>query len=302
MNQWKPVSGEDRSAATGGVETGGVETGGVETEPDETVRVGRQWPRPARIPSMKMVWHDLLFLHWPISVDELRPVIPDSLEVDTYQGQAWIAIVPFSMSGIRPPWCPALPWVSAFAELNVRTYVTCDGKPGVWFFSLDAGNPLAVRVARSRFWLPYFDARIRVSQEGNQAAAWGSWIRYHSRRTHHGCRPAEFLARYRPVGELTASGRTTPGEPAASCNPGSSLSGHGLERWLTERYCLYVVDRQGLPWRGEIDHQPWPLQPAEVEIEKASELMPDGITLPRVDPLAHFARRLEVVAWSIQKA
>src|SRR5579871_2480588 len=97
---------------------------------------------------MAMQWHDLLFMHWPVPVDQLRPLIPPALAIETFDGMAWLGLVPFRMSGVRPRFVPALPWLSAFPELNVRTYVTSAGKPGVWFFSLDAANPLAVHGAR----------------------------------------------------------------------------------------------------------------------------------------------------------
>src|SRR5262249_36943564 len=120
--------------------------------------------RPWRLPdarwSVAMSWHDLLFLHWPVPVDSLRPHIPAALAIDTFEGSAWLGVVPFRMSGVRPRYMPKAPWVSAFPELNVRTYVSIGGKPGVWFFSLDAANPIAVWLARATFHLPYMHARM----------------------------------------------------------------------------------------------------------------------------------------------
>jgi len=237
---------------------------------------------------MAMRWLDLLFAHWPVDAAALRPLIPEGLELDTFDGQAWLGIVPFRMDGVRPPWCPPLPWVSAFAELNVRTYVRVPGggdsrghsKPGVWFFSLDAANPLAVRTARLTFHLPYFDARMRIEERDG-------WVRYDSRRTHRGAPPGVFRARYRPVSEPYLS------------EPGT------LEHWLTERYCLYAADRRGRVYRGDIHHVPWPLQPAEAEIEEDTLTSPLGapgtaLERPDVAPLLHFVRRLEVVAWELK--
>ena len=111
---------------------------------------------------MRMRWHDLLFMHWPVNVASLRRLIPAALDLDLWNGQAWLGVVPFRMSDVAPRGIPAMPWLSAFPELNVRTYVKTEDKPGVWFFSLDATNPVAVRVARSAFHLPYFDARIAI--------------------------------------------------------------------------------------------------------------------------------------------
>jgi uncharacterized protein YqjF (DUF2071 family) len=222
---------------------------------------------------MAMRWHDLLFMHWPVSPAALRPHIPPSLQLESFDGAAWLGVVPFRMSGVRPRGVPALPWVSAFPELNVRTYVTAGGKPGVWFFSLDAANPLAVRGARRAFHLPYYDARMAAERSE------GGGVRYTSVRSHRGAPPAAFRARYRPSG------------PAFQAAAGS------LDRWLTARYCLYAADRRGTLWRGDIDHAPWPLQPAEVEVERNTMPAPLGLVLPDRPALLHFARYLAVVAW-----
>lgn len=218
---------------------------------------------------MRQVWHDLLFAHWPVSPSSLREMVPRSLTLDTWNGQAWIGVVPFRMSGIRPRFLPPLPWLSAFPELNVRTYVLANGKPGVYFFSLDAANPVAVRFARRFFHLPYFDARMELLDRGAE-------IEYRSSRTHKGAPKAEFDALYRPVGSVYAS------------QPGS------LEHWLTERYCLYAVAAGERVFRADIQHVPWPLQPAEAEFS-LNAVSP--IELPGIPPLLHFSRRLEVVVW-----
>jgi uncharacterized protein YqjF (DUF2071 family) len=223
---------------------------------------------------MAMRWHDLLFMHWPVSPAVLRPHIPRGLELETFDGVAWLGVVPFRMTGVRPRHLPGLPWASAFPELNVRTYVTAGGKPGVWFFSLDAANPLAVRGARWAFHLPYYDARMDVRWVDGEE-------RYASRRTHRGAPPAEFVARYRPVGAVVAARKGS------------------LDQWLTERYCLYGADRRGRLWRGEIHHARWPLQPAEAQIERNTMAAPLGLTLAPTPALLHFAKFLEVVAWRL---
>jgi len=221
---------------------------------------------------MDMKWHNLLFIHYPVTVDCLRALIPPSLDVDTFDGQAWVGVVPFRMSGVTPRQLPVMPWLSAFAELNVRTYVTCGGKPGVWFFSLDAANPVAVSVARKFFHLPYFNARMSSRREGET-------VFYESSRTHRTAAPAEFRANYRPTAPVIAS------------KPGS------LAHWLTERYCLYSANARGRTWRVDIHHQPWPLQAAEAEIEKDTMLEWLKIKPVTTAPLLHFARDLEVKAW-----
>ena len=233
----------------------------------------RPWALPERRWIMAQTWRDLLFAHWPIPVDVLRAKVPEPLALDLFEGQAWLGIVPFRMTGVRMRGTPALPWLSAFPELNVRTYVTVGSKPGVYFFSLEAANPVAVRAARAWFGLPYYHARMSLEDDG-------ATIRYRSRRTHRGAEPADFAASYGPVGAVE---RTVPGS---------------LEHWLTERYCLYTVDRRGRIHRGEVHHDPWPLQRAEWDVETNGMAAAHGITLPDVAPLCHFARRLDVVVWN----
>lgn len=233
----------------------------------------RPWLHPPGPPVMSMAWHDLLFAHWPLPPEILRAKIPSSVTLDTFEGVGWIAVVPFRMSGVTPLGVPALPWLSAFPELNVRTYVTAEDKPGVYFFSLDAGNPLAVAVARRWFHLPYFRAQMEVERDGQG-------IRYRSRRRHRGAPEAQFEGRYEPVGD------------AFRAKPGS------LEHWLMERYCLYAVDPRGQVFRGEIHHLPWPLQPAEAAIRMNTMARSHGIALPGTAPVLHFAGRLDVVAWA----
>ncbi|QDU60581.1 hypothetical protein Pan216_14280 [Planctomycetes bacterium Pan216] len=221
---------------------------------------------------MAQSWHDLLFAHWPVPAEVLRPLIPEPLAIDTFDGQGWIGVVPFRMSGIRPRGGPALPWLSAFPELNVRTYVTLDARPGVWFFSLEAANPIAVAVARWWFHLPYFNATMRCQRSGDD-------IDYASLRTHRRAADASFAARYGPTGPVTLA-------PAGS-----------HEHWLTERYCLYSVNRKGDLVRGDIHHEPWPLQPATWTPRENRMTEPLGIELPGTKPLLRFARRLDVVVW-----
>jgi hypothetical protein len=223
-----------------------------------------------------MCWYDLLFAHWPIEPKKLQRLLPRGLELDLYQGEAWLGIVPFGMSGVRWRYAVAIPWISKFPEINLRTYVTAGGKPGVWFFSLDAANWFAVRAAR-QLCLPYYDAQISIGY-GAQP-----WIEYHSRRTHHAAPAAEFLARYRPTGDVY--------------NPGAG----NLDYWLTHRYCLYTVDQRGRLARLEVDHPPWPLQPAEAEIRINRMTEQIGVELPNTAPTFHFSRRLDTIAWWPQR-
>src|SRR5918998_2146298 len=241
----------------------------------ETI-LGRTEHRPYSLPkgtwALGMSWRDLLFMHWPVRADSLRPLLPSALSLDTFDGSAWLGVVPFRMTGVRPRFVPAVPPLSNFPELNLRTYVTAGGKPGIWFFSLDAHNPLAVRLARATFHLPYFDAEMSCDATDGEVA-------YRSVRTHRDAPPAEFEARYRPVGEPFESGRGT------------------IENFLTERYCLYSADKRGVVRRGEVHHQMWPLQPAEVEVRTLAMTRQIGLELPETDPILHFSRRLDVLAW-----
>ncbi len=231
--------------------------------------------RPYQLPKgpwvLFMSWRDLLFMHWRVPAEALWPFIPPALSLDTFEGGAWLGITPFRMRGTRPRYLPGVPPLSNFPELNVRTYVTAGGKPGIWFFSLDADNPVAVRMARATFSLPYYDARMSCRVSGDE-------VRYESVRTHRGAPQARFAGRYRPVGEPYNS------------SPGT------LEHFLTERYCLYSA-RSGDVYRGDIHHHPWPLQRAEAEIESLAMTEQIGVALPETGPILHFARRLDTLAW-----
>jgi uncharacterized protein len=236
----------------------------------------RPWELPRQPWIMAMQWHDLLFMHWPVPSAAIRARIPPDLAIDTFYGQAWIGVVPFGMRGVRPRLVPPIPWLSAFPELNVRTYVTAEGKPGVWFFSLDAANPIAVEAARLLFHLPYFDAQMAIRRDGE-------WVDYTSARTHRGAPAATFRGSYRPIGPVY---RSAPGT---------------IDHWLTERYCLYSANRRGNVWRGDIHHAQWPLQTAEADVRLNTMADQLGISLPDTKPLLHFARVLDVVAWRIRR-
>lgn len=233
----------------------------------------RPWPIPDRPWIMAQTWHDLLFAHWPVPPDILRARIPPGLTLDTYEGQAWVGVVPFRMTGVRLRGLPALPPVGAFEELNVRTYVVRGDRPGVYFFSLDAASRVAVTLARRWFHLPYHQARMSLGRADG-------WVHYRSDRIGVGG-GARFVGRYRPTGDVN---------PAA---PGT------LAHWLTARYCLYAVGSNGHLYRAEIDHRPWPLQPAEAEIEVNTMAAAANVALPTAPPLLHFARRLDVVVWPL---
>jgi uncharacterized protein len=220
---------------------------------------------------MKQTWHDLLFAHWPVPNDTLRQLVPAQLELDAFGGQCWVGVVPFRMSDIRRRGMPALPGLSRFPELNVRTYVTHGGKPGVYFFSLDAANLPAVWAARKFYHLPYFHAEMRCEdRDGN--------ILYSSRRMKSA---VELRGSYRPTAEVRLREKGS------------------IEHWLTERYCLYTT-HQGNIYRGEIHHRPWPLQDAAAELT-TNTVAAAGISLSGPAPSLLFARRLEVLIWPLRR-
>jgi uncharacterized protein YqjF (DUF2071 family) len=234
----------------------------------------RPWPLPRGPWVMAQRWSNLLFIHRQADVDALRALVPPALTLDLRDGKAWVSVTPFYLSHLRPRGMPALPWVSEFPELNVRTYVTVGGKPGVYFFSLDAGNTVAVYGARTLYRLPYFRASMSVRE------ARDGTINYSSRRTHRTAPAAEFVARYRPAGPVTHS------------RPGT------LDHWLTERYCLYAIDAARRVFRAEIHHHPWPLQPAELEVDRDTMAAAAGLALSTEPTRLAFARRLDVVVWA----
>jgi uncharacterized protein YqjF (DUF2071 family) len=233
----------------------------------------RPWPLPVKPWAGRMRWTDLAFLHWPLDPAALRPLIPRGLELDTFDGKAWLGIVPFRMEASRVRFMPAIAGLSDFPELNVRTYVRAGKRFGVWFFSLDAANPVAVRGARTLFNLPYFDASMTVDARDTAVA-------YRSHRTHRDAPPADFVAAYAPTG------------PTYHAPPGT------LDYFLTERYCLFSQDRKGELGFLDVHHLPWPLQPATGRIARNTMTEALGITLSPDAPLAHFARGVDVVAWN----
>jgi uncharacterized protein YqjF (DUF2071 family) len=232
----------------------------------------RPWPMPDRRWVMTQTIHDLLFAHWACDPGGLRKHVPAEFELDVFAGQAWIGIVPFWMTNVAARGMPALPGISTFPELNVRTYVRVEDKPGIYFFSLDAGSRVAVLAGRLLLNLPYHAASMTVADDGP--------ICYESRRTGGVESEANFLARYEPKG-------TAFNAPAGS-----------LEEFLTERYCLYHLDRRGEPYRLEIHHPPWKLQPASAQLIRNNLGDVNGLHLPDTTPLTHFVRRQDIVAWS----
>jgi uncharacterized protein YqjF (DUF2071 family) len=231
--------------------------------------------RPEGQPLMHQAWGKLLFMHWRIDQHLLRPLIPSALEIDTFDGSAWIAIVPFTMWDIRafPPYVPAVPGMNAMHELNVRTYVHFNGTPGVWFFSLDCNNAAAVFGARTLYYLPYFNADLSLTQTDQT-------IEYSSIRTEKPS--AAFRAKWH-------IGHSLPTAEAGS-----------LEFFLTERYCLFS-ENKGRIYRSRIYHDPWQLMTATVESDESTMISSLGLPEPTGEPLLHYAEAIHVDIWSLEK-
>lgn len=231
---------------------------------------------------MHMSWQELLFAHWPISAETVRERIaatfggvPAGLEIDTSEGSCYLGIVPFRMARTGLRFWPTWLGPHTFCELNVRTYVRYKDRPGVLFFSLDAASRVAVFTARRWFYLPYFNARMSLA--GSET------IHYRSARTHRGAPQAAFEARYGAAGPVYNAASGT------------------LERWLTERYCLYSIGPRQSLWRGEIHHELWPLQSAQAEIALNTMAACHGFALPDVKPIVHYVKNIDVVAWAPER-
>lgn len=230
---------------------------------------------------LRMNWLDLAFLNWRVPADLLAATLPPGAELDLYGGEAWVSIVPFRMTGIAPRFVPDVPGISAFAELNIRTYVRVNGVPGIWFYSLDTSSPLATELARLGFHLPYFRARMEVHRQGDV-------VRYASIRSDARSQPGSFGAAYRAVGE------------AYHAPKGS------LDEWLTNRLALYSADAQGRLYRGWIKHEPWTLRAAQVVIGRNDLALGLGLEAVRPhlsgEPYALCGGPLNVHAWLLERA
>ena len=234
----------------------------------------RPWPLPDGSWIMFQSWQNQLFAHWRIAPDVMRAHVPAELELDLFEGVAWLGITPFLLTGLRLRGLPTLPIASMFLELNLRTYVVVDNRPGVFFFSLDAASQLAVLGARATFGLPYHHANMAlVNSDG--------WTTYHSNRLHDS---AELEVRYRRT--ATAPRRAVPGT---------------LDHFLVERYALYVL-RAGNVMRGDIHHKPWSLYAAHAQFAANTIAAAAGLQLPDEEPLLHYSERQDALIWPLVSA
>ncbi|MEA2439510.1 MAG: uncharacterized protein QOH76_934 [Thermoleophilaceae bacterium] len=234
----------------------------------------RPWPLADGPWIMGQTWEHLMFAHWRVSAQQLRKVVHPEIPLDTFDRSAWLGVTPFTVTGLHARGTPPPPLVSSFHEINVRTYSTIDGKPGIYFLSLDAASRVAVEAARTVYRVPYFRADIEVEQDGER-------VSYANERTQPDGPAAGFAATYGPNG------------PVYHAAPGS------FEYWMAERYCLYTVDDEQRIHRGEIHHPPWPLQEASVEITRNTMAQPYDIELAG-DAVAHFVHRQDVLFWPLR--
>ncbi len=232
--------------------------------------------RPEGRPSGFQRWRELLFLHWEVPVDALAKLLPTDLTVDTFEGKAWVGVVPFTMLDVSPRWSPSVPGISNFHELNVRTYVHYKGtNPGVWFFSLDAAGTIAVTIARMGWSLPYFRSWMNLKKTGITNE-------YSSTRLFPGPRPAKFSAKY-DIGDLV----------------GPAKQGT-FEHFLAERYILYTQRKDGL-YTGRVHHAPYPLRQVKLKSWNESMIAAAGLTRSDAEPHALYSTGVDVDIFGLEK-
>jgi uncharacterized protein YqjF (DUF2071 family) len=252
-------------------------------EPDTIDRVSATL-RPPGFPVMKQTWSELLFLHWRVREADLRPLVPTGLDIDTFEGRAWVGVVPFTVTGARVRFVPPLPFVSSFHEVNVRTYVHHHGRdPGVWFFSLDASKALVAEAARRLYHLPYRHADIDMTITEHAAPP-----------PSPGRRLVEFVSRREDGNPPDLDVRYGAGDLPRPAATGT------LEHFLIERYILYSVSPDGLH-RARVHHAPYPVQPGVLDrLARESLVAAAGIQRPDADPLVHYASRVDVEIWPLE--
>jgi uncharacterized protein len=231
---------------------------------------------------MHQNWHHLLFLHWEVPVEELQRLVAPELTVDTFEGKAYVGLVPFTLTGVRPVMAPPLPWISNFHEINVRTYVHLRGRdPGIWFFSLDASSTIAVAAARAAYKLPYFHSQIEFTASTDPLPS----IDFDAHRDDPtGTKPANARIRYMPMDGVI--NRASPGT---------------IDHFLIERYILYTTDSEHHLHRARVHHEPYPFQRADVLECDETLIWAAGITRSQDNPLRHYSREVNVKVYPLRR-
>lgn len=239
--------------------------------------VHRSYPLPSKNWIMRQNWNNLLFLHWPISPKKLQPFIPSPLQIDVFERNAWIGIIFFCIDGIYPRGFSFKSLTPKFAELNVRTYVRLNGKPGVYFLSLDVSDWASYTIAKRWYRLPYHPAITSLHKEEQS---------YHCECIRKGLtnKPITFKGKYKPISEVFFPHVGT------------------LDHWLTERYCLFSTNNGIDIYCGEIHHHPWQLQLAEVEISENTMFSPFQWDFSDVKPISHYSEGMDTLFWNIKRA
>jgi uncharacterized protein YqjF (DUF2071 family) len=237
---------------------------------------------PDQLVVMHQNWHHLLFLHWEVPEGELQRLLPPELTIDTFEGKAYVGLVPFTMTGVRPLMTPPLPWISTFHEVNVRTYVHLRGRdPGIWFFSLDASSTIAVAAARAAYKLPYFHSHIDFNASNDPLPR----IVFDAHRDDPiGTKPANSLIRYTPMDGIINH-----------ASPGT------IEHFLIERYILYATDSDHHLHRARVHHEPYPIQRADVLECDETLIWAAGIRRSQDSPLRHYAREVNVKVYPLER-
>jgi len=229
-------------------------------------------PGHRRAPCARITLHDVLFMHWPVHACHLRPLLPQGIELDTFDGLAWIGIVSFRMSGIAGRWFPPLPWISGCPGVAVRTCVTVNGRPGIWYFSLDGANRIALFLARRMLAFPCQESKINMQDDG-------AWRRLRCQRIAKGNTAAELDVEYRAFG-------------TASIQPPGTIA-----HWLTKRNRMFACNRNGTILQRDLEHAPWSMQSAQAIIHTNTIVQPLGLALPDQCPQLFYSSRNQVGAW-----
>ncbi|MBS4197060.1 YqjF family protein [Lederbergia citri] len=234
----------------------------------------RPYPIPSKYWIMRQKWRDVLFMHLPIKPEKLQPYIPSAVEIDTFEDYAWLGVIVFKIDGIFPRGFPPVSIRPAFPEINLRTYVRCNDKPGIYFLSLDVDDWTSCSLAKRWLHVPYHPAKISF-QKIEQS------YHFESNRNHH--IPIICKGSYTPKSEIFYPENMT------------------LDHWLTERYCFFSHNQKSNVYCLDIHHHPWPLQRAEATIHSNDLCRPFNFDFENETPIFHYSQGVDALIWNIKK-